>query len=236
MEPRLRDLLEAAARPFAGAGKYALGFARGKLRHDPAFFSLLRHGLLPDSGTLVDAGCGQGVLLALLRAARDEYAAGRWPQGWPAPPMNLALRGVDSYPGHVQLARCALGDGAAVDLCDLRDYEFPSCSVIVLLDVLLYLAEPEQDRVLQRAVAALEAGGLLLLREADADAGPAFWLAKWSAQVDAARRRRLGQRTHHRSAARWKDTLAGRGLAVGAGPMSEGTPFANVLFVARKVV
>ena len=39
-----------------------------------------------------------------------------------------------------------------------------------------------------------------------------------------------------RSAARWVAGLAQRGLAVETAPMSQGTPFANVLFAARKVV
>ena len=37
-------------------------------------------------------------------------------------------------------------------------------------------------------------------------------------------------------AARWIADLSRRGFAVDATPMSQGTPFCNVLFVARKVV
>jgi hypothetical protein len=90
--------------------------------------------------------------------------------------------------------------------------------------------------MIEKAAAALEPGGLLLLREADAGAGFAFQATKWSAGFDAALRGRFGQQLRCRSAAHWSDALVRRGFAVDAQPMSQGTPFANVLFVARKVV
>jgi hypothetical protein len=79
LDPQFRLLLEAASRPYAAAGRYAWHFARGKLRHDPVFMYLLRHGLLPDRGSLLDLGCGQGVPLSLLKAAKAQYQAGLAP-------------------------------------------------------------------------------------------------------------------------------------------------------------
>lgn len=228
-------MFEAATRPYIGAGQYAWHFARGKLRHDPVFFSLLRRGLLPDRGSLLDLGCGQGVLLSLLKAAREQYQAGRWPRGWPAPPLNLGLQGIELHADRVQAARRALGGSVRVDLRDLRDFDFQPCSVILMLDVLLYLGEAEQQRLLEQAAGALEPGGLLLLREADAGAGFAFQVTKWSERIAGALRGEFSEQLHYRSAVQWIAELAGRGFAVSAQPMSEGTPFANVLFVARKV-
>ena len=234
MSPQVRPLIEAATRPYIEAGRYAWHFARGKLRHDPVYFSLLRRGLLPDRGSLLDLGCGQGVLLSLLKAAKEQYQAGSWPRDWPPPPLNLGLRGIELSAGQVQAARHALGDSVQVDQRDLRDFDFPPCSVIVMLDVLLYLGEAEQGRVIEKAAGALEPGGLLLLREADAGAGVAFQVTKWSERIAGALRGEFGQRLHYRSAVQWIAELVGRGFAVSAEPMSEGTPFANVLFVARK--
>jgi SAM-dependent methyltransferase len=236
MHPLIRRLFEATTRPYAAAGRYARHFARGKLHHDPVYLALLRRGLLPDRGSLLDIGCGQGLLLSLLRAAKEQYQAGLWPPDWPAPPMHLALRGIDSHAQRVQLARRALGDSAQVELRDLRQLDFLPCSVIVLLDVLFYLDEAEQTRAIEKAAAALQPGGLLLLREADAGAGFAFRATKWGERLAGALRGEFGQQLRYRSAARWMAELAGRGLAVEALPMSEGTPFANVLFVASKVV
>jgi SAM-dependent methyltransferase len=236
MDPRTKQLLEAATRPYRKAGRYAWHFARGKLRHDPVFLALLRRGLLPDRGSLLDIGCGQGLLLSLLRAAKEQYQAGLWPPDWPAPPMHLALRGIDSLAQRVQLARQALGGSAQVDLRDLRDLDFRPCSVIVFLDVLFYLGEAEQARAIEKAAAALDPGGLLLLREADAGAGFAFQATQWGERLAGALRGEFRQQLRYRSAAHWMTELAARGLVVEALPMSEGTPFANILFVARKVV
>lgn len=236
MDPQVKDLFEAATRPYREAGRYAWSFARGKLRHDPVFLFLLRAGLLPERGSLLDVGCGRGVLLSLLAAAKQQHAAGRWPRDWPAPPAHLALRGLDSHAARVQLAGRALGGSAQVELRDLRDFEFAPCSVIVMLDVLLYLHAGEQERVLEKAAAALEPGGLLLLREPDAGAGLAFHATRCSALLEAALRGSFAQKLRCRSAGDWSAALARRGLAVDAQPMSRGTPFANFLFVARKVV
>jgi len=112
LDPQFRLLLEAASRPYAAAGRYAWHFARGKLRHDPVFMYLLRYGLLPDRGSLLDLGCGQGVLLSLLKAAKAQYQAGLWPQDWPAPPLNLDLSGIELREEWVKAAQCALGGGA----------------------------------------------------------------------------------------------------------------------------
>jgi SAM-dependent methyltransferase len=234
MSPEARSLLEAATQPYARAGRYAWHFARGKLRHDPVFFSLLRRGLLPDRGRLLDLGCGQGVLLALLEAAKAQYQAGAWPRDWPAPPLNLALQGIELHADRVQTARQALGGSVQVIPGDLRVLDLQPCAVIVILDVMLYLDEAAQQHLLDRATAALEPGGLLLLREADADAGFAFQATKWGERLSGAFRRRFGQALHYRGAIQWIAELAERGFAVGAEPMSAGTPFANVLLVARK--
>lgn len=234
MSPETRPLFDAATRPYAGAGRYAWHFARGKLRHDPVFFSLMRRGLLPDRGTLLDLGCGQGILLALLTAAKEQYLAGAWPRDWPAPPLHLALRGFDLRKDCVDAARQALGGGAQVTQGDVRRLDLPPCAAIVIFDVMLYLSEAEQQLLLDRAAAALEPGGLLLLREADAEAGLPFKVTKWIEQVSTVLRGDSGQALHYRGAIEWVAELAERGLAAGAEPMSEGTPFGNVLFVARK--
>ena len=235
MDPQFRPLLEAASRPYAAAGRYAWHFARGKLRHDPIFIHLLRHGLLPDRGSLLDLGCGQGVLLSLLKAAKEQYQAGRWPQGWPAPPLRLDLRGIELREDQVKAAQCALGSGAQIDLHDLRDLEFRPCSVFVMMDVLHCLGAGDQLRVLEKAARALEPDGVLLVREADAGAGFPFHVTTWCGRITEVLRGHLRNSLHFRSLEEWVAALEKLGLGVRVAPMSAGTPFANVLLVARKV-
>lgn len=234
MDPRRKGLFDAASGPFREAGVFAWRFARAKFRLDPVFFALLQRGMIPDRGTLLDLGCGRGLLLALIVAAAERFRGGEWPQGWPPPPLHLRLEGIEQCAGHVDAARRALRDRARVTLGDVRDVTFPPATVIVMLDVLLYLSEEEQGHVLAKAAAALEPGGLLLLREADAGQRFAFMVTYWSERALETARGRWRARLLYRTADEWSGLLETLGFAVRAEPMSAGTPFANVLFVAQR--
>ena len=234
MSRQHKALLDAAARPYFGSNAPAWRFARNKLRFDPVFFTLLQRGCLPDRGTLLDLGCGQGLLLALLVAARDQFRCGQWPPAWPPPPLNLILQGIELDPDRASLAQRVLVNQAQVTRHDIRDAVLPPCSAVVLLDVLMYLEERDQLRVLEKAAAALGPGGLLLVREADAGAGFAFRVTRWSERLLEILRGRLRDRLHYRSAIQWAGLLESLGFSVGVESMSAGTPFANMLFVARK--
>ncbi len=236
MGPQRKALLDEAARPYHGADAFAWWFARGKLHLDPVFVALLMRGCLPDRGALLDLGCGQGLLLALLVAARNRFGRGQWPPGWPPPPLNLTLQGIELDPDRAGVAQRALVNRARVTRHDICDAAFPPCSAVVLLDVLICLEERDQLRVLEKAAAALDPGGVLLLREADAAAGFAFRVTRWSERLLEILRGRLRNRLHYRSAAEWTCVLEALGFSVATAPMSAGTPFANVLFVARKGV
>ena len=228
-----RELATAAARPYRPCGRYAWHFAKGKLIGDPVFRHLLSQSLLPAHGRLLDLGCGQGVLTALLRAAADRHASGDWPADWPAQPADLATQGVELSPRRVRIARMALG-ADAVSLGDIRKADLPPSDAIVILDVLLYLNPAEQAAVLARCAEALAPGGVLLLREADSDGGLPFQVTRWAEQAACAARGQWRQVLTYRPSADWLSLLNGLGLTAMALPMSRGTPFANTLFIARR--
>lgn len=231
--PSHREALrEAATYPYIETGIFNWEFARGKLKWDPAFFALLRSGLLPADGVLTDLGCGRGLLLALIRAAQADLAD--WPADWGAPPARLRLRGVDIQAGHVATARVALGPDIDLSVVDLAEYEPPPSDAFVLLDVLHYLDGDVQEALLRRAARALRPGGILLVREADADGGLRFQATRVAERLSAWVRRDRGRRFRYRSRAEWERLLAAAGLAVETEPMGAGTPYANVLLRARR--
>jgi SAM-dependent methyltransferase len=227
-------LVKAAAEPYRRSGRYAWHFARGKLRGDPVFRFLLSSGVLPPAGVLFDLGCGQGVLMALLRSASASHARGDWPAEWPAPPAALKLHGVELSRRRAKVAGQALDGGAVVEMGDIRHAPLPACAAIVILDVLLYLDDADQRRVLARCAAALGPGGVLVLREADAGAGLPFHVTRWAEKLACWSRGQIRQSLRYRPAREWQALLEAAGFTVEARPMSEGTPFGNVLFVALR--
>jgi SAM-dependent methyltransferase len=226
-------LIDLASLPYRRAGRFAYHFARGKLRGDPVFRALLERGLLHGRAHILDLGCGQGLLTAWLRAAVHCHERGIWPRGWPAPPRAQTVRGIELSAREVARARSALGAGCEVEQADIRSTAFGSADAVVLLDVLHYMSPDSQRDVLERVRAALPQDGLLLLRVGDAHGGMRFRLSRWTDQAIALARRRGPLRLHCRSVAEWRELLRACRFESGEEPMSHGTPFANVLLIAR---
>ncbi|HKH46338.1 MAG TPA: DUF2062 domain-containing protein [Thermoanaerobaculia bacterium] len=232
--PEINALRERTAYRYLAAGMFHWEFTRGKLRYDPVYFALLRAGALPDEGRLLDLGCGRGLLLALLLTAREQADKNEYPEGWPPPP-RLDLHGIESSRKIVDVARRAVGGEARIDAADLRDTpDLPPARVILLLDVLHYLPDTAQEDLLVRIAEALEPGGLLLIRDADADAGWRFTATRIQERTCALVRRQWRQRFHYRSQAEWMELLERNGLAASTELMAQGTPYSNVLLAGRK--
>jgi uncharacterized protein (DUF2062 family) len=226
-------LLKAADR-YLVAGITPWEFARQKLTSDPVYFEVLRHKLLPDRGRLLDAGCGQGLLLSTLATAVAWHREGRWPADWPVPP-ELFLHGLELQPRLVRLACLALGDAASVDEGDARQSITGQWDAIALLDVLHMLKLPDQDSVLAAVTAALAPGGVLIIREAGAQVSWRFAMVYLTNRIKALLQGRWRQPLHFRSIAAWCSALEAAGLSVSTSDASQGTPFSNVLIVGRKV-
>lgn len=230
-------LLEQATAPYRPLGKFAWHFARGKLGGDPVFAGLLRRGLIPPRARLLDIGCGQGLLAALLGSLTGQSPAERaWPAGWAPAPAGVQVHGIELMPRDVERARQALaplGERARFTLGDMCSTDFGQAEAVVILDVLHYVRYEAQDDVLRRVRQALTPGGTLLLRVGDAAAGLPFRMSNWvDAVVTYARGHRL-PRLYCRPLAEWQQGLQALGFAVEALPMHAGTPFANILLVAR---
>jgi SAM-dependent methyltransferase len=232
-----RRLHERATAPYRKAGKFAWHFARGKLGRDPVFRGLIERGLIGERhARVVDIGCGQGLFVSLLSAmSAMQSRAGEWPLGWPTIPAGARYVGIELMPKDVARAQASVGHlqpeprFVCADMCTA---ELPPTDLVVILDVLHYVDLEAQESVLRRVRNALQPGGRLLLRIGDADSRRGFAISQW---VDRTVTRIRGHRvspTWGRPLREWMDLLQGLGFTVQSIPMSEGTPFANVLLVA----
>jgi SAM-dependent methyltransferase len=232
-----RQLHERASAPYRKAGDFAWHFARGKLGLDPVFRGLIERGLIGvDARRVVDIGCGQGLLASLLSAMGAMYARrSEWPSAWSAAPALASYTGIELMPKDVARAQTSIGhlQPAPRFVCaDMCMAVLPPSDLVVILDVLHYVDFDAQEGVLGRARDALEPGGRLLLRVGDAASRRRFAISQW---VDRTVTRVRGHRvspTWGRPLVEWMALLQRLGFSVQSIPMSEGTPFANVLLVA----
>ena len=232
-------LVERAARPYRTAGLHPWFFARGKLARDPVFAGLLRLGLIPHGARLLDLGCGQGLLTALLLAAEAPAPDIDWPAHWAEAPRGVTVRGIDFVARDVLRAQFAATPASAetgrarFEHADIRIADFGAADLVLLLDVLHYLDWGDQRQVLERVRDCLAPAGTLLLRVADANAGLSFRFGRF---VDAAvliGRGLRGAQLCCRPLAQWQQLLTALGFSVQTLPMHAGTPFANLLLVCR---
>jgi len=228
-----RVLVEDAAGRYRSADRFAYHFARSKLNGDPAFTAMLARGLIPDAARILDLGCGQGLLAAWLAAAVERFRAHEWHDAWPAPPARWTYRGIELKSRDVARANAALGTLARVEVGDIRAAHFGQADAVVILDVLHYMDQAYQEAVLAKVRAALSRLGVLLLRIGDASAGLPFRLSNIVDHTVLLVRGHGWPPLHCRTVAEWLDLLGGVGFRTETVPMSAGTPFANVLLVAR---
>jgi SAM-dependent methyltransferase len=239
-----RVLLETARAPYKGSGRFAWYWARGKLGRDPVFRGMLERGDLPARARVVDIGCGQGLVASLLHACDETDRADQWPAAWAAAPSALSYTGIELTQREVDRgtpALAALPFAPRLVCADMRDAVLPACDLVVILDVLHYVDIAAQDALLQRIRDALRAGAAdsqtrqpprLLLRVGDAADRHAFAISQWVDRVVTTVRGYGAAPTWGRTLGDWIAQLQGLGFDVHSVPMSQGTPFANVLLVA----
>jgi hypothetical protein len=234
-DPIFEPLARAAADRYATTSITAWEFARGKLRGDPVYRDVLLGGWLPSGGTLLDIGCGQGLMLALLAEAQRFERDRPEPAGARLPRFDHMV-GVELRPHRARLARAALGADAEIIETDARTMSAAAYRVILMFDVLHMMPPADQEALLATAAGALDRGGVILVREADASAGWRFRSVRignrLTALVSGAWRQPLAFRTINE----WHDCFVRHGLEVEGTPANAGTPFANHLFrlTARK--
>jgi uncharacterized protein (DUF2062 family)/SAM-dependent methyltransferase len=201
---------------FAGCARRDRGFVRWKLRLDRIFELLAGEDL--GSGTVVDLGCGYGIVLSFV--AFDD--------------STRRLVGCDLDTRRIAVARQALSPlNADLRVADVRGLDIPPAGLILILDVLQYLAAEEQLALLKRCCSALTPEGKLIFRVHDRERGV------WSAVTSAFDRLifacgRTGTRPLILPAAEYRSVLERAGMRVEERRFRNRLPLAHILFVAKK--
>lgn len=229
-DPMFASLVRKTSDRYVGTSITAWEFARGKLRGDPVYRQTLCGGVLPSGRTLVDIGCGQGLMLALLAQARRTFATGAWPTDSQAPPQFTRMVGVEHRRRIARLASHALAGEADIVEADALTISSEPCSAVLLFDVLHMMPAARQEELIVAMSAALEPGGVMLVREADASGGWRFTLVRAGNRLKALVSGAWQQSFHFRTRTEWLDAFARLGLDAQVCSNVERTPFANVLF------
>lgn len=236
MTPVTFELLaERASRRYRSSGITAWRFARGKLLHDPLYRAVWKQQLVPECGTVIDVGCGQGLMLALLAEASRKDTGETAPTETGMRMLSpRTLTGIELRPRIAEVAREALGQDATILTTDARQATSTTCQAILLFDVLHMMPAADQEALLRSLASSLETGGKLLVREVDASAGWRFKVVKLGNRFKGLVNGYSTRQFHFRTTRDWLALLNELGFTASSQPMSEGTPFGNTLFTAFK--
>jgi 2-polyprenyl-3-methyl-5-hydroxy-6-metoxy-1,4-benzoquinol methylase len=196
-------------------------YARSKLSSDPVYRAVANE-VIGTSQPLLDIGCGIGLLAHYLHVCGHKAAV----TGFDYDPRKIsAAITMASKAGHNHLSFAA-GD-ARTGLPDFSGH-------VVILDILQFFTEAEQDALLTAAAARVSAGAKLIIRSGLRDDSGRFritvlvdYLAKACFWMKAAP-------TRYPDAAQFQRVLSAAGLKVSIQPMWGSTPFNNFLIVAER--
>ncbi|HEU4555889.1 MAG TPA: 1-acyl-sn-glycerol-3-phosphate acyltransferase [Chitinophaga sp.] len=117
----------------------------------------LFHHLVPEKGCVLDIGCGYGFMSYMLHFLSPARA----------------ITGVDYDEDKITTANhCYLkNDKVNFVHADVTNYTFDRHDAFIISDVLHYLQPQEQEQLLRRCLQQLEPGGVIIVRDGDADMG-----------------------------------------------------------------
>lgn len=189
--------------------RFLRSYARSKLATDPLYAAVAER-LRGTHGTIADIGCGIGLMAAYLR--EDGFAQ--------------PIIGVDHDAKKIEQARRAVPSAAFV-VGDARD-AIPNVSSILLLDVLHYFDDEEQERILGDAAR----GELVIIRDALHDRSWRYRMTMLAEMFARAIRWTKAERLNFPTRERIERAFVGFQQEIV--PMWGATPFNNYLFVFRK--
>jgi len=175
-------------------------------------------------GEVLDVGTGRGqVPLLLVELGRASSARG---VDWDVAKLADAKRAAAVDGRSSPLASFALGD--------VRTAPFAPADTVLLVDILHYFREDEQDAILDRAAAAVRPGGRIVVRDADTTRGWRSWATLVEERVLTLLGFHRGERVRFRPSSAIVERLEAAGMRCEVRPAWGGTPFSNVLVLGTR--
>lgn len=196
--------------------RWLQGYVRGKLASDPAYDAVLQR-LGGASGSILDIGCGLGLLSFYLR---EHGHTGE-------------ILGVDLESKKIAKAAAIAREhytGLSFATTDARDVS-GSFSHIVMLDVLHYLDDAAQVKLLEWMAGAVAPGGCVILRNAPRDNSIRYRITYLEELFVRASGWISGGIINFPTCAEVSAPFQAAGFVCEIGPLWGGTPFNSHLFV-----
>ncbi len=215
-EPFAQAAARVAAR-YAEGKKAAYHYVRAKLASDPVARLIAARAGTTGLGDVVDVGCGRGQLALLLLELGDA----------------AHVTGIDWDDTKIAAARRASeGTEARFEMGDVTSAAMPACDTALLVDVLHYLTDEQQDDLLRRAARA--ARKRVLVRELDPDRGIRSALTRLQERVTTSLGMNRGARVRPRPIPSLTRVLSEEGFDSRVEPCWGATPLSNVLITATR--
>ncbi len=203
---------------YRGRGLGTALYARIKFKICPL---LPVESFLPETGRILDLGCGNGLFCAILKLGSEERS----------------ILGFDLDEGKVDLAKTIFQGRRGMDFWvgDVVRADYPSADVVTIVDVLYLLPLEAQEEVLRKCHAALPPGGLLAVKEMDTRPR---WKYFWNIVQETLAVKiigfTLGGRFRFQSRQAMTDLLCRLGFDVEVVPLDRGYAYPHILYLAKK--
>jgi len=204
-----------------GRSRWLRGYIAGKLSFDPVFKAAWKFIILRRQ-TVVDIGCGLGLLGISMRAAGlTERYLGSDVSAWKINKAKEAMR----YFGF---------ESVGFEVRDALEVAIPQGATVCMFDVLHYLPPAQQKKMLERLADAAAEGSLLFLRTTFKESGWRYWitlLEEWWTRATGWIR---GGAVNFPSRSELVGIFESRGLTVSVSPLWGKTPFGSEMVLVER--
>lgn len=197
---------------YSDLGAIVTWYVRLRWRVCP-FEKIAQH--VPLQGTIVDVGCGYGLLANLLALTSEERD----------------IIGIDLSPRRIRAAQRTVKDRKNIKflLQDANGLKVEKCNAFVMSDFLHHLPYGRQEELLAGCYQKLSKNGLLVMEEVD---DKPHWKYQFNIIVDGLLN--LGQRTYFRNSAEYLKLLSRIGFQIKTEAAHKGLPLSDILYLCKK--